>query len=230
MKPLSQEEEAQGAAKHIMKEKGQQLQEEVKFERELGMQGSDYQENEKGHQKASNGNIQKAPSETPKKIEKSSFDHFFEKGMLEELANNESIDVPQPWLLKGKKKAISREKDLYKVEIGESVNTIYTKDVVLLVVGATGSGKTTLINFMVNHLFGIKFEDSYRFKLIHESDNPNQAHSQTQQVTAYRLNHHDIMKFPHTLTIIDTVFVLFNAQVLLNAHRLISEVSTDIFF
>ena len=41
---------------------------------------------------------------------------------------------------------------------------------VFLVVGATGAGKLTLINGMVNYILGVKWKDDFRFKLITEDD------------------------------------------------------------
>ena len=36
----------------------------------------------------------------------------------------------------------------------------------MMMIGATGSGKSTLIDGMVNHLVGVKWEDDFRFKII----------------------------------------------------------------
>ena len=35
-----------------------------------------------------------------------------------------------------------------------------------MMIGATGSGKSTLIDGMVNHLLDVKWEDGFRFKII----------------------------------------------------------------
>ncbi|XP_029942960.1 uncharacterized protein LOC115385020 [Salarias fasciatus] len=74
----------------------------------------------------------------------------------------------------------------------------------IMVLGATGAGKSTLINGMINYILGVQFEDSYRFKLVDEDASKSQAHSQTSEVTVYKLNHQDGFKVPFSLTIVDT--------------------------
>lgn len=75
---------------------------------------------------------------------------------------------------------------------------------VLLIVGATGAGKSTLINGIVNYLFGVDWEDDFRFKLILDETTKSQAHSQTSWITAYTFHWQEGFPFPYTLTIIDT--------------------------
>ena len=74
---------------------------------------------------------------------------------------------------------------------------------VLMVVGATGAGKTTLINGMANYFYNVKWEDSFRFKLVQETVS-SQAHSLTSGITAYRFFWEEGCKLPYHLTIIDT--------------------------
>ena len=82
---------------------------------------------------------------------------------------------------------------------------------VIMVVGSTGSGKTTTVNAMINHVLGVEWKDDFRFKMIHEvSCNQgsetigNQIHSQTQFVTCYTLPYMKGFKFPYNLTVVDT--------------------------
>ena len=70
---------------------------------------------------------------------------------------------------------------------------------VLLLVGATGSGKTTWINRLANHLMGVRYDDDTRYVLI-EEEKKSQADSQTQKVTVYKFNQF----LDYTLTVIDT--------------------------
>ena len=53
---------------------------------------------------------------------------------------------------------------------------------VFLVVGATGAGKSTLINGMVNYILDVEWKDDFRFKIITEDDKLSQADSQTRDI------------------------------------------------
>ena len=70
--------------------------------------------------------------------------------------------------------------------------------------GATGSGKTTLINGMINFILGFEWDDDFRFKIIVESGAMSQAFSQTSAVTAYEIHYTDGFKIPFSLTIVDS--------------------------
>ena len=75
---------------------------------------------------------------------------------------------------------------------------------VFMAVGATGAGKSTLINGMVNYLMGVKFEDECRFKLITDEVAQSQAHSQTQKITSYTIYWHEESPIDYNLIIVDT--------------------------
>ena len=74
----------------------------------------------------------------------------------------------------------------------------------ILLMGATGSGKTTLINAMVNYVLGVEWDDPFRFLLISEEGPNSQAHSQTSKVTAYELHYQVGFRVPYSLIIVDT--------------------------
>ncbi|KAM8728155.1 uncharacterized protein AB9X84_001550 isoform 1-T2 [Acanthopagrus schlegelii] len=74
----------------------------------------------------------------------------------------------------------------------------------IMLLGATGSGKSTLINAMINYIVGAEWKDNFRFKLVDEDQSRSQAESQTSEVTVYRINHQDGFKIPFSLTIVDT--------------------------
>ena len=75
---------------------------------------------------------------------------------------------------------------------------------VLMVVGATGAGKTTLINGMVNFILGVDWKDTFRYKLVVENKGISQANSQTKEITAYTFYPMKGSAIPYTFTIIDT--------------------------
>ena len=101
----------------------------------------------------------------------------------------------------------NEEKKIHKFELGTENKITPKPEKVILIVGATGSGKTTLINGMVNYIFGINWEDDCRVKLIVESKDgkpANQAVSQTVGISSYTIHHRENLKIQFTLTIIDT--------------------------
>ncbi|XP_067033103.1 uncharacterized protein [Acropora muricata] len=82
---------------------------------------------------------------------------------------------------------------------------------VIMLVGSTGSGKTTTVNAMINHVLGVQWKDDFRLKMIHESSLNqgaemigNRAHSPTQFVSCYTLPHKEGFRVPYNLTIVDT--------------------------
>ena len=95
------------------------------------------------------------------------------------------------------------------MQLQGKIDTVPEK--VMMVVGSTGSGKTTTVNAMINHVLGVKWKNDFRLKMIHElSSNQgagtigNQAHSQTQFVSCYTLPYMEGFKIPYNLTIVDT--------------------------
>ena len=116
---------------------------------------------------------------------------------------------PAIYKLKLKEVTVDESNQLKKCAIGKPDPVGVPEEKVIMVLGATGAGKTTLINSMTNYLFGIEWGDDFRFKLIVDEDNQTasdtaQAHSQTKWITAYTFHHQKGSPLPYTLTIIDT--------------------------
>ena len=72
---------------------------------------------------------------------------------------------------------------------------------IVLLIGATGAGKSTLVNGLANCLMCVNWEDSIRYKLVDEG-RKSQVHSQTSRITTYTFQ--NSAKLKYVLTVIDT--------------------------
>ena len=82
----------------------------------------------------------------------------------------------------------------------ETTALLQQNEKVIMVVGATGTGKSTLINRMINYIADVKYTDVFRFQLVIEN-NVSQTESQTKIITKYVLRG---STFDYKLSIIDT--------------------------
>ena len=112
--------------------------------------------------------------------------------------NTEPIDVYQL------PRRVLKEDQAHRISIvevgrtdGSTINASGDKERVLMVVGATGAGKTTLINGMANYIYGVRWESDFRFRLV-------QAKSQTTWITAYKFHREPQSPLAYDLMIIDT--------------------------
>ena len=93
------------------------------------------------------------------------------------------------------------KRDFNSFQVDNSHLATRKQERVLMMVGATGAGKSTLINAVTNYVLGVNWEDSFRFKVITGEGQLSQAHSQTQKITAYKFHKTTL---PYSLTIVDT--------------------------
>ncbi|XP_051741265.1 uncharacterized protein LOC127507874 [Ctenopharyngodon idella] len=71
----------------------------------------------------------------------------------------------------------------------------------ILMVGETGTGKTTLINVIINYMLGVQREDKVWFEITDDQSDRTSVHSQTSSITVYGFYPQES---PIHLTIVDT--------------------------
>ncbi|XP_067291735.1 uncharacterized protein [Pseudorasbora parva] len=71
----------------------------------------------------------------------------------------------------------------------------------ILMVGETGTGKTKLINAMINYMLDVQREDKVWFEITDDQSDRPQVHSQTSSITVYEFY---LQQSPIHLTVIDT--------------------------
>ncbi|XP_052807816.1 uncharacterized protein LOC128236757 isoform X1 [Mya arenaria] len=79
----------------------------------------------------------------------------------------------------------------------------------ILVIGETGSGKSTMVDGMTNYILGVNFNDPFRFRVVtleaeENERRGNQALSQTEWITCYTIFPEVGTRLNYTLNIIDT--------------------------
>ncbi|CAH1781041.1 unnamed protein product [Owenia fusiformis] len=126
------------------------------------------------------------------------------KAKVKESSTEEKGGKPSILQMKMKLACENANQFIKKFEYGIKNEAKACDEKVIMIVGATGAGKSTLINGMINYIFGILWEDPIRLKLIPENLSSNQAISQTKSITSYTIHHEPGLKVPYSLTIIDT--------------------------
>jgi hypothetical protein len=100
-------------------------------------------------------------------------------------------DSPPLFKLAMVQTGVDEAKKLWSFDIGVLPISQGRREVHILVVGVTGTGKTTWINGLGNYLSGVKWPFPFRFKVITEEDETgltpsSDAFSHTDYVTSYR--------------------------------------------
>ncbi|CAG0898719.1 unnamed protein product [Darwinula stevensoni] len=76
---------------------------------------------------------------------------------------------------------------------------------VIILLGATGAGKSTLVNALFNQFYGVQREDPFRLVLIPDTEREKpKAQSQTSWITAYTFPWQEGCEAPYNLTVVDT--------------------------
>lgn len=80
---------------------------------------------------------------------------------------------------------------------------------ILLILGATGTGKSTFIDALFNYIAGVSFSDDFRYSIINKSIEEKEREqkqflSQTRSVVKYTIPKTDGLLIDYTLEIIDT--------------------------
>ncbi len=81
------------------------------------------------------------------------------------------------------------ELDIYLYNSPNLTDEEMSQAIILIVVGETGTGKTTLLNCYLNYLLGVEISDKFRYKIIYEDPSKfgGNEKSQTSEVTIYKI-------------------------------------------
>ncbi|KAG1944428.1 verrucotoxin subunit beta-like [Pimephales promelas] len=106
---------------------------------------------------------------------------------------------PARYRLQTKTHNMDQSEPYRKMTFGERDKTKPHKTILL--VGETGTGKTKLINTMINYMLGVQREDEVWFEITDDQSNRTSVHSQTSSITVYGFY---LRESKTDLTIIDT--------------------------
>ncbi|XP_065114956.1 uncharacterized protein [Paramisgurnus dabryanus] len=106
---------------------------------------------------------------------------------------------PKRYRFKSTTDNLNQSESYRKITFGERDTNKPHK--IILMVGETGTGKTTLINTMINYILDVKREDKVWFEITDDQSNTASVYSQTSDITVYGVY---IQETSVDLTIIDT--------------------------
>ncbi|XP_035286541.1 uncharacterized protein LOC118234240 [Anguilla anguilla] len=112
-----------------------------------------------------------------------------------------ATEPKQTYLLNTAKIALNKDGTARRYTFGRKD---LKKNRTIMMVGETGTGKSALINMMVNYMLGVKWEDKIRFEIIPDESKTPQTESQATVITAYEIFGLEELSVPFSLTVIDT--------------------------
>ncbi|WAQ96119.1 hypothetical protein MAR_028809 [Mya arenaria] len=95
-----------------------------------------------------------------------------------------------------------------KFEVGARPKGL-VKEKYIMMIGETGTGKSTLVDGIANYVMGVNWQDPFRFSIVNLEDEEkkkkkNQALSQTEWITCYTLYPIKGSRLQYTIHVIDT--------------------------
>ncbi|XP_035284131.1 uncharacterized protein LOC118232963 [Anguilla anguilla] len=106
------------------------------------------------------------------------------------------------YLLNTVKRALNKDETARRYTFGRKDPN--KRNRTIMMVGETGTGKSALINRMVNYILGVEWEDKIRFEIIPDDGKRSQTESQDTEINAYEIFGLDKLSVPFSLTVIDT--------------------------